>query len=100
MFGTAANLRRLFPFRTNQDGSEAAVSGERRVDNSNDDDGAFSSSDEAEFADAASSLVEAVYSASSQSSVEADNHQSEDRQLPSTPKRYDFESCAPRRFDK
>ena len=65
------------------------------------DDGAFSSSDESDFADAASSLVEAVYSASSQSSAEGDSRR--DRrgsEPPATPKRYDFESCAPRRFDE
>ena len=87
---------------SNENSDEAAVTEEKRVtaDNGNeiDDGGAFSSSDEAEFADAAFSLVEAVYSASSQSSVEAD-HRDRDRELPSTPKRYDFESCAPRRFD-
>ena len=81
-------------FRGNEDGKEVG-----RVDNGNDDDdGAFSSSDEVEFADAASSLVEAVYSASSQSSVGDDDHRN--RETPATPKRYDFESCAPRRIDK
>ena len=87
-------LRDDVNFRSNEDGNEAG-----RADNGNDDDdGAFSSSDEAEFADAASSLVEAVYSASSQSSVGDDDHR--DREMPATPKRYDFESCAPRRIEK
>ena len=87
---------------SNENSDEAAVTEEKRVtaDNGNeiDDGGAFSSSDEAEFADAAFSLVEAVYSASSQSSVGDDDHR--DREMPATPKRYDFESCAPRRIDK
>ena len=65
------------------------------------DDGAFSSSDESDFADAASSLVEAVYSASSQSSAEGDSRRDRrESEPPATPKRYDFESCAPRRFDE
>ena len=65
------------------------------------DDGAFSSSDESDFADAASSLVEAVYSASSQSSAEGDGRRDRrESESPATPKRYDFESCAPRRFDE
>ena len=70
----------------------------RIIDDAN---GTFSSSDESDFADAASSLVEAVYSASSQSSAEGGGRR--DRrgsEPPATPKRYDFESCAPRRFDE
>ena len=66
-----------------------------------DDNGAFSSSDESDFADAASSLVEAVYSASSQSSAEGEHRRDgRESEPPATPKRYDFESCAPRRFDE
>ena len=72
--------------------------GDNQTSKKDDANGAFSSSDESDFADAASSLVEAVYSASSQSSAEGDRRRGSEP--PATPKRYDFESCAPRRFDE
>ena len=79
----------------NEDGNETSKN------DKDDDNGAFSSSDESDFADAASSIVEAVYSASSQSSAEGDSRRDRrESEPPATPKRYDFESCAPRRFDE
>ena len=71
---------------------EGAENEKAKVDPDDGETAGDFSDDDDEFANAASSLVEAVYSASSQSSVEEDP--------PATPKRsYDFETCAPRRFD-
>ena len=85
--------------KSKSNGGDTETGNETSKDDKDDvNGGAFSSSDESDFADAASSLVEAVYSASSQSSAEGDRRRGSEP--PATPKRYDFESCAPRRFDE